>query len=68
MDITFDSTVIKNFKEYYDQGYRSILYEVDEDDNMFTVHLKNFNNERTKLIKCEADDGQILKNYIDRLT
>lgn len=68
MNINFDSPVIKNFKEYYDQGYRCILYEVDDNDNMFTVHLKNFNNEQTKLIKCEADDGQVLKNYIDRLT
>ncbi|MCC5908992.1 MAG: hypothetical protein JJT76_00965 [Clostridiaceae bacterium] len=64
----FNSPVVKNFKDLYDEGYRCILYEVDEKDDLFTVHLKNFQNEDIRVFKCEADDGAVLKNYIDRLS
>lgn len=64
----FDSPIIQNFKDLYDDGYRCILYEVDEVDNLFTVHLKNFQSEGTKVFKCSADDGVILQSYINRLS
>ncbi|SET75592.1 hypothetical protein SAMN05660297_03400 [Natronincola peptidivorans] len=64
----FDSPVIKNFKNLYDEGYRCILYEVDKRDNLFTVHLKNFQNEDTRMFKCNPDEGAVLQNYIDRLS
>ncbi|SDL30573.1 hypothetical protein SAMN05660472_02983 [Natronincola ferrireducens] len=64
----FDSPIIKNFKALYDEGYRCILYEVDKQDNLFTVHLKNFQNENTKLFKCNSEEGAVLQNYIDRLS
>lgn len=64
----FDSPIIKNFKDLYDNGYRCILYEVDEKDNLFTVHLKNFQSEDTTVFKCNPDEGVILQNYIDRLS
>ncbi|MDR5659237.1 hypothetical protein RH915_07015 [Serpentinicella sp. ANB-PHB4] len=68
MNINFNSEPIKNFKAYYDTGYRCILYEVDQQDNLFTVYLKNFNTEDTRVLKYTPDDGYVLKNYIDRLT
>jgi hypothetical protein len=68
MSSSFNSPIIKDFKEIYDQGYRCILYEVDHKDNLFTVHLKNFQNERIKIFKCSPQDGLLLQNYIDRLS
>ncbi len=68
MNGDFDSPVIQNFKGLYDEGYRCILYEVDEKDNQFTVRLKNFQNEETMVFKCNPMDGVILQNYIDRLS
>ncbi len=63
-----NSSIIKDFKSLYDEGYRCILYEVDERDNQFTVHLKNFEREEVKIFKCNPADGAILQNYIDRLS
>lgn len=68
MSSGFNHTIIDNFRDLYDQGYRCINYEVDEKDNLFTVYLKNFEKENTKTLKCNAEEGMVLKNYIDRIS
>lgn len=67
MSSEFDYPVIEKFRGLYDNGFRCIKYEVDETDDLFTVYLKNFENENTDTIKCNPEDGMILKNYIDRM-
>lgn len=64
----FDYPVIENFRGLYEDGFRCIKYEVDELDDLFTVYLKNFDNENTEVIKCNSKEGMILKNYIDRIS
>lgn len=68
MSSGFNHTIVDNFRDLYDQGYRCINYEVDEKDNLFTVYLKNFEKENTKTLKCNAEEGMVLKNYIDRIS
>ena len=68
MNIDFQAPIIKSFKEVHDEGYRCILYEIDEEDNQFTVHLKNFEEEKTRTLKCDPEEGLVLKSYIDRLS
>ncbi len=60
--------IIDRFKNLYDEGYRCINYEVDEKDNLFMVYLKNFEKENIRTLKCDAEEGVILKNYIDTLS
>lgn len=64
----FNYPIIENFRELYDEGYRCINYEIDEKDALFTVYLKNFEKENIKTLKCNAKEGMILKNYIDRIS
>lgn len=58
---------IENFKELYENGYRCIFYEIDEKDHFFTVYLKNFENEDIKTIKTGEEEGEELKEYIDKM-
>lgn len=64
----FNHKVIDNFRSLYADGFRCIKYEIDERDNLFTVYLKDFDKEDSKVLKFNAEEGTILKNYIDRLS
>lgn len=64
----FNYAIIDKFKYLYDEGYRCINYEVSEGDCLFTVYLKNFEKEDTETLKCNVEEGAILKDYIDRLS
>lgn len=64
----FNHIIIDKFRDLYTDGYRCINYEVDEKDHLFTVYLKNFEKENSEILKCDAEEGMILKNYIDRLS
>lgn len=64
----FNYPIIDNFRELHDNGYRCINYEIDQKDDQFTVYLKNFEKEDIKTLKCNHEDGMILKNYIDRIS
>lgn len=64
----FNHIIIDKLKNLYDEGYRCINYEVNEKDHLFIVYLKNFEKENTETLKCNVEEGAILKNYIDRLS
>ena len=64
----FSDMVTDKFKRLYEDGYRCINYETDEKGHLFTVYLKNFENEKTETLECNAEDGAILKKHIDRLS
>ncbi|MDI9476360.1 MAG: hypothetical protein ACOX0L_08735 [Natronincolaceae bacterium] len=59
--------ITDKFKHLYDDGYRCINYEINKEDHLFTVYLKNFETEEIQTLKCDTEEGIILKNYIDRL-
>ncbi len=60
--------VIDEFKHLYDDGYRCINYEINKEEHLFTVYLKNFEREDTQTLKYNTEEGVILKNYIDGLS
>ena len=68
MSREFNDTTADRFKELYDDGYRCINYEIDEKEHFFTVYLKNFESEKTETLKCNAEEGAILREYIDNLS
>ncbi len=68
MNGEFNCPIIDDFKNLYYDGYRCINYEIDDKDDKFTVYLKNFEKESTKILKCNPKDGMVLKNYIDRMS
>lgn len=68
MNREFSDTVTDRFKELYDDGYRCINYEIDEKERSFTVYLKNFESEKIETLKCNAEEGAILKKHVDRIS
>ncbi|MFW5648070.1 MAG: hypothetical protein ACOCG5_03215 [Candidatus Alkaliphilus sp. MAG34] len=68
MDKESNHAIINEFKHLYDEGYRCINYETDGKDHLFTIYLKNFEKEDTRTIRCDAEKGAILKNYINKLS
>ncbi|MBM7616445.1 hypothetical protein [Alkaliphilus hydrothermalis] len=60
--------IIKDFQQSYEKGYRCVYYETDEKDKQFTVYLKNFSTENTKVLKCSQEEGAQLKNYINEIS
>ena len=64
----FDYPIIDDFQQLYEDGYRCINYEANANDDQFTVYLKNFEQEKTMVLKCCPKEGMILKNYIDRIS
>ncbi|WP_157047117.1 hypothetical protein [Alkaliphilus metalliredigens] len=62
-----DTPIAEDFQQLYEQGYRCIYYELHEKDQFFIAHLKNFENEDIRELKCSIEDGTNLKNYIDNL-
>ena len=56
----------KNVKNLYEDGYRCIYYN-DEEDNPL-VYLKNFDNEDSKEIQFENEEQCIqFKDYLNTL-
>lgn len=68
MEINYESPIIKDMKEFIDNGYRCIYYEIEDTDNMFTVYLKNFSTEKVKVLKCEKSYEGEIRLFIDQLT
>lgn len=68
MSEEFNHVVIDEFMHLYDDGYRCINYEINEEDRLFTAYLKNFEMEDTKILKCGIKEGAVLKSYIDGLS
>ncbi len=68
MEINNISPGIKDVKEHLNNGYSCIYYGADDNDNMFTVYLKNFNTEKVKVLKFDNSDADELKLFIDQLS
>ncbi len=60
--------IINKFRHLYDDGYRCINYEINKENHLFTVYLKNFESENIQTLKCNTEEGIVLKNYIDKLS
>ncbi|WP_079413704.1 hypothetical protein [Alkalithermobacter paradoxus] len=54
-------------KKLYEDGYRCIYYDCNKDE-VFTVYLKNFDNEKSETVEINDHNefGQF-KSYIDSL-
>lgn len=60
------SKSIEELKNLYADGFRCIKYESHEEDKLFTVYLKNFEKESSRVVRYGPDEGPIIKNYIDK--
>lgn len=67
MDKELDNKVIDQFKNLYADGFRCIKYEFGENDSSFTLYLKDFHRESSKVLKYNTEEGAVLKKYIDGL-
>ncbi|KXZ38938.1 hypothetical protein JWYL7_0011 [Alkalithermobacter thermoalcaliphilus JW-YL-7 = DSM 7308] len=55
-------------KQLYEDGYRCIYYDCNEDD-VFTIYLKNFDNEKSETVQiCDCTEFNQFKSYIDGLS